>query len=257
MNPLHLPHETHGPVPLVMLHGLFGSGANFRTVAKRLAADRAVHCLDLRNHGNAPWDDEHTYPAMAADVVAWLDRMGLKKVDLLGHSMGGKAAMVAALHAPERIRQLIVVDIAPVTYTHTLTGYTQAMLDVDLNTAKTRGDVDRSLAETINEPAIRAFLLQNLKRSDAGLRWRIHLQALLRHGGAIGGFPDFNATVYEGPSLFLHGDRSNYIRKQHTQTIRALFPHARLQEVSDCGHWVHAEQPEAFLQTVASFLDHP
>lgn len=257
MTPLHLPHEIHGPVPLVMLHGLFGSGANFRTVAKRLAADRPVYCLDLRNHGSAPWGDEHTYPAMAADVVTWLDRMGLEKVDLLGHSMGGKAAMVVALQVLKRIRKLVLVDIAPVSYAHTLTGYTQAMLDVDLGTAKTRSEVDRSLAKTIDEPVIRAFLLQNLKRSDTGLYWRINLQALLEYGNAISAFPDFNGATYEGPSLFLHGDRSDYIQKRHTEAIRSLFPNTQLREVADCDHWVHAEQPEAFLQAVSSFLDHP
>lgn len=254
MPPLPLPHETHGPIPLVMLHGLFGSGTNFRSVAKRLASDRNVHCLDLRNHGAAPWDNEHTYPAMAADVIAWLDRMGLKQVDLLGHSMGGKVAMTLALEAPQRVRRLIVVDIAPVTYAHSLAGYAQAMLDADLETAKTRRDVDQQLAQTIPEPGIRSFLLQNLKPAETGFAWRLHLAALLRHMDAIGAFPDGNGQTYAGDSLFLHGDRSDYVRREYETAILSRFPQARLQEVADCGHWIHAEQPEVFIQAVAAFI---
>ena len=255
MRPLPLPHETHGPTPLIMLHGLFGSGTNFRSVAKRLATRRNVHCPDLRNHGNAPWDAEHTYPALAADVLAWMDRMGLKRADLLGHSMGGKVAMALALEAPARVRRLIVVDIAPVTYAHSLADYARAMLAVDLGALQTRRDADRILATTIPESGIRSFLLQNLKPTATGWAWRIHLRALLAHMRDIGAFPNFGDKSYSGDSLFLHGARSDYVRKEHEEAIFARFPQARLQAVADSGHWVHAEQPEVFFRVVSGFFE--
>ena len=257
MQTVSLPHEVHSSTPLVMLHGLFGSGTNFRGVAKQLATrrmGRMVYCLDLRNHGEAPWNECHTYPSLAADVIAWMDGAGLAKVDLLGHSMGGKVAMSVALTAPERIGKLVVVDIAPVTYEHSMAEYAEAMMGVDLDAMRTRRDVDRILAATIAQPAIRAFLLQNLKRSEAGFRWRVNLGALLEHMGDIGSFPAFPGRVFPEPTLFLHGDRSDYVLPEYGRAIHRFFPEAQIHKVEDSGHWVHAEQPEAFLRAVQRFI---
>ncbi|MGB0721324.1 MAG: alpha/beta fold hydrolase [Gammaproteobacteria bacterium] len=250
-----LPHEQHGASPLVMLHGLFGSATNFRSVAKRLSAKRPVYCLDLRNHGNADWEDDHTYPAMAADVINWMDTQCLDRVDLLGHSMGGKVAMATALTEPSRIRRLVSVDIAPVKYRSSLGEYVEVMHGIDLGSMKSRADVDKAMAEAIPEQGIRAFLLQNLKRGDQGMQWRINLEALQANMAAIAAYPDFGARSFDNPTLMLHGGRSDYVLERHKVAIYALFPRARIKTIDDAGHWVHAERPEQFVTEVEDFLD--
>jgi pimeloyl-ACP methyl ester carboxylesterase len=195
------------------------------------------------------------YPAMAGDVLDLLDRNGFDHAALLGHSMGGKVAMWLALEQPRRVERLIVVDIAPVAYRHTLLHYVEAMRAVDLAAATRRADVDAALAASIPEPPIRAFLLQNLVQDGGRFAWRINLDTIGADMETITGFPEVAAgRRYDGPALFLAGERSDYVRPGHHDRIRDLFPNAVIETVADAGHWVHAEQPERVIERVSAFL---
>lgn len=241
--------------PVAILHGLFGSGRNWRSVAQQLAARHRVITFDLRNHGASSWAGEMSYGEMADDVTASLRARGIAHAVLLGHSMGGKVAMMAALLHPAEIDRLLVVDIAPADNPPTLLTYVRAMRAVDLSGAKRRSVVDDQLAEAIPDPAERAFLLQNLVIGNGAARWRLNLAAIEREFGRIVGFPDILAgTAYTGPALFVAGGRSNFVQPEHEPLIRRLFPQARIVRIAGAGHWVHAEQPQAFLEAAGPFL---
>jgi len=244
---------------LVILHGLFGNGRNWSAIAKRLARDGwVVLTPDLRNHGASPWDDTMTYPAMAADVRDMVSRESpTQPAVIIGHSMGGKAAMRLALDSPDQTRALVVVDAAPVTYRHDLAHLAQALRALPLATLRRRSEADTALADRVPDPAVRAFLLQNLDISgDGPPRWRPNLDVLIDSMDAIAGWPETPPGVrYDGPTLILAGGRSDYVRPSHAEAITALFPAARQETVPDAGHWVHAEQPEAFLSAVTRFLE--
>lgn len=233
--------------PLLIAHGLFGSARNWGVVAKRLSEDRIVTTVDMRNHGESPWFDVHRYPNMAEDLAGAIAGQS----DVLGHSMGGKAAMLLALNRPEKVRKLIVADIAPVAYTHTQTPLIEAMREVDLGLVETRGDADRQLQMTINDPGVRAFLLQSLDVKKR--RWRLNLDVLADEMDHIVGFPEVTGT-FDGPTLFLSGANSDYVRQTHRERIRALFPAARFAKIPGVGHWLHAEKPREFEAAVSAFL---
>jgi pimeloyl-ACP methyl ester carboxylesterase len=258
--PLNRSVTGDGP-PLVILHGLFGSGRNWNAIAGRLAPRGwRVITPDLRNHGASPWHDATDYPAMAADLRALLDEEAPGRPAVLcGHSMGGKAVLRLALESPERVRALIAVDVAPVAYRHGLEAYAQAMLDVPLADVRRRADADAVLADTIPEPGIRAFLLQNLElpgRDGGTARWRLNLRTLIDGMADITGWPNPPAGArYDGPTLFLAGGASDYVRPAHQDAIRALFPAARVETIAGAGHWVHAEQPDATVEALGAFLD--
>src|SRR5215471_4263483 len=241
--------------PLAILHGLFGSGRNWRSIAQQLAARHRIFAFDLRNHGASRWADRMSYGEMVEDLRASLRVRGIAHTSLLGHSMGGKVAMLAALLYPGKVDRLVVVDIAPVQSPPTLLAYVRAMRTADLHGVTRRGDVDAQLAETVHDPAERAFLLQNLIIDEGIARWRLNLDAIEREFPEIVGFPPLPAgTAYNGPTLFVAGARSDHIRPEHEPGIRRLFPQARIARIEGAGHWVHAEQPQAFLQAVEAFL---
>jgi esterase len=243
-----------GP-PLAILHGLFGSGRNWRSVAQHLAAGHRVLTFDLRNHGASPWADGMSYGEMVEDLRASFRARGIDHAALVGHSMGGKVAMLMALLHSAEVDRLVVVDIAPAVNPPNLRPYIRAMRAVDLRGVKRRSEVDVALAGAIPDPAERAFLLQNLVIDENAARWRLNLEAIERGFSQILGFPDLPVgTAYRGPALFIAGARSNYIQVEHEPGIRQLFPRARIMRIEDAGHWVHAEQPQAFLQTIAPFL---
>jgi esterase len=243
-----------GP-PVAILHGLFGSGRNWRSIAQQLAARHHVVAFDLRNHGASPWAEGMSYSEMADDVRASLRSLGVERFALLGHSMGGKVAMLMALLKPAEVDRLAVVDIAPAPNPPTLLGYVRAMGAADLRGITRRGEVDVQLASAIPDPAERAFLLQNLAIDNGHAHWRLNLEAIEREFPRIGGFPELPAgTAYDGPTLFVAGGRSGYIQPEHEPAIRQLFPQAQIIRIEGAGHWVHAEQPQAFLQIVAPFL---
>lgn len=242
--------------PLVILHGLFGSARNWTTLARRFAEDRPVLCADLRNHGDSPWADAMDYPTLAADVAALIERRGLDRPDIFGHSMGGKAAMRLALDNPDALSRLIILDIAPIEYTDRHSDYVQAMQAVPVAKLSRRAEADPYLAETVPEAPLRAFLLQNLATSDGALAWRINLDAIAAAMADLVGWPDVpDGTTFDGPALFMRGEASNYIRDRGEAAIRRLFPTATLDIIPGAGHWAHAEKPEAVFDRVTAFLN--
>jgi pimeloyl-ACP methyl ester carboxylesterase len=243
-----------GP-PLLILHGLFGSGRNWSSLAQRLAASHQVFALDARNHGASPWPDSMSYADMTEDVQAFQAARGLGRAAVIGHSMGGKTAMLWALHHPTAVERLVVVDVAPVAYAPALAAYVRAMREVDLAGVSRRAEVDAQLAGTVTSPAERAFLLQNLVLEGGQARWRLNLPVLERFMPEISGFPEPAAGVsFAGPALFIAGERSSYVRPEHQPAIERIFPNSRIVRVPEAGHWLHAERPDAFLALVMPFL---
>lgn len=241
--------------PLLILHGLFGSGRNWSTPAQRLGAQRHVFALDARNHGASPWADSMTYADMTEDVQAFQAARGLGAAAVIGHSMGGKTAMLLALNHAEAVERLVIVDVAPVTYPPALAAYVRAMRAVDLAGVSRRAEVDAQLAGAIPSQAERAFLLQNLVLEGGQARWRLNLPVLDRFMAEISGFPEpATSASFAGPALFVAGERSTYVRPEHRPAIERLFPQARIVQVPAAGHWVHAENPDAFLALVMPFL---
>jgi pimeloyl-ACP methyl ester carboxylesterase len=253
---VRLAYETYGDgEPVVVMHGLFGSARNWRTVAERLGDGYRVYAVDLRNHGRSPWTEDMDYGLLAEDLAAFLDDRGLERAALIGHSLGGKTAMTLALEDPGRVDRLVVVDIAPVPYQESLLNYVDAAADVQLDGVARRAEVDEDLSGLIPDPWIRQFILMNLEPDDGGLRWRINLAALQRAATPLTDFRPRRRQPFAGPALFVAGGRSGYIRRSYEPTIRELFPKAEIVEVADAGHEVHAEQPERFIEAVRGFLD--
>lgn len=253
---LDLSHEVAGAgPPLIILHGLFGSARNWRAVAKGLADSHRVWTLDLRNHGESPWDDEMSYETMAGDIQAFMGRHGLEGAAVMGHSMGGKVAMTLALTKPEIVGRLIVVDIAPVQRPPDLRSYVRAMAEIDLSAIRRRAEVGELLAPTVDDRSVRAFLLQNLVMADGAARWRLNLEAIDRQMEVIGGFPEqLLDHQYEGPTHFITGALSAYVKPEHRDIVLRLFPAVTMSVIAGAGHWVHAEKPESFLRAVRRFL---
>ena len=241
-----------GP-PVALLHGLFGAAGNFAAVARCLAETRRVIAFDLRNHGVSPHDPAMSYAAMAEDVLDSLAGLGVQEAALVGHSMGGKVAMRAALLRPDRVSRLLVADIAPVRYEPAFRGIADAMLAVPLRPGLSRAEADAALRSAVPDPAVRGFLLQNL-RPGPSPAWRIGLREI---AAGLPGIEDWDAppgAQYPGPVLVLRGERSDYVRPEHRPAIRALFPAARFMTLRDAGHWLHADAPDAFVEVVQAFL---
>lgn len=238
--------------PLLVAHGLFGSARNWGAIARRLAHDRQVVTVDMRNHGDSPRSPEHSYLAMAGDLAETVAAHG-GRADVLGHSMGGKAAMMLALTEPSLVNRLVVADIAPVEYGHSQMPYVRAMQAVDLSAVNRRSDADAGLAAHVPEPSLRAFLLQSLAVEEGRARWKLNLEALAAQMPAIMTFPAVQAS-FGGPTLFLTGARSDYVRPEHWPRIRTLFPAARHETLAAAGHWLHADAPAAFVAAVGGFL---
>ena len=237
-------YGTDGPA-LLIAHGLFGSARNWGAIARRRSRSRTVTVPDMRNHGASPWTDSQSYHDMAGDLDP------LAGGDVIGHSMGGKAAMALALTRPDRVRRLIVADIAPVAYTHSHAHLIDAMRRLDPGAVGSRGEADRLLADSVEDPAVRAFLLQSLDLKAR--RWMLNLDVLGREMDRITGWPDIDG-IYEGPTLFLSGGASDYVRREHRDGIRAQFPAAKFASIPGAGHWLHAERPHDFIAAVEAFF---
>ena len=247
--------ETGTGEPLVILHGLFGSKRNWSSIAGTLAGHRRVITADMRNHGESPWDDHHDYHALADDVARLIETKVGGPATVLGHSMGGKAAMMLAVTRPDLVKRLIVVDIAPARSISSPLLLVKAMRRVPLETLSRRAEVDAVLAEVIPDLAVRGFLAQNVVSEPTGLRWSVNLDAIERNGESIVGFPDIPpGLTFTKPTLFIAGGRSEYLRPEHRHTIERLFPAATIETIPDAGHWVHAEAPGPFLGAVNRFL---
>lgn len=245
-----------GVAPLIILHGLFGTGRNWEGIARRMSARRPVITLDLPNHGRSTWVADIDYEGMARAVSGFLASQGIERAVAMGHSMGGKTAMTLALIQPQLVTSLIVIDIAPVPYDHTNRHYIDALMNLPVDRIATRADADAALMDDISDPGLRAFLLTNLERSGNGFEWRINLEGLGECLSALLSFPASDKVDdYLGPALFVGGETSDYILPEHEMVIRQMFPNARITVVAGAGHWVHADKPEALLATVEGFLD--
>ena len=247
---LHYNEFGEGPA-LLIAHGLYGSAKNWGVIAKRLSDIRRVIVVDMRNHGDSPRFDTHSYPEMAADLAEVIDHIG-EPMDVIGHSMGGKASMALALNHPDKLRSLIVADIAPVSYTHTQKQFIEAMQAVDLTNVTRRAQASEQLAQQGVEPALQSFFTQSL--DIAGKRWKLHFDPLVADMDKIVSFPQINGE-FNGPSLFLSGGNSDYVLPEHRPTIKALFPKARFAKIPQAGHWLHAEKPREFETAIRVFLD--
>ena len=256
---------------VVFVHGLFGQGKNWTTIARGLADSHRVTLVDLPNHGHSPWTDRVDYLDMAELVATELEQLG-EPVTLVGHSMGGKVAMQLALRRPELLRALVVVDIAPVSYPPTggrtddpdeeaspFAAYIDAMRALDVDRLTTRDEADAALRDAVPSRMVRSFLLQSLVReglrTDGGWRWRLNLELLDRDLGELRGFPAPPVgAAFDGPVLWIAGANSTYVLDEDRPHMDALFPATRLVRIKKAGHWVHSEQPEVFLETLRRFL---
>ncbi|WP_418062717.1 alpha/beta fold hydrolase [Pimelobacter simplex] len=245
---------------VVFLHGLFGQGKNWTGIAKQLAERHRVLLVDLPHHGRSPWPERFDFAEVAAQVVDTLPDD--EPVTLVGHSLGGKVAMVLALLHPERVARLVVADISPVDYeaSREFPGYIEAMRDLDLSQVERRADAERLLEPAVPDPVVRSFLLQNLRRdaaAPAGWSWQANLEVLDRDLPVISSWPaDELAAVapYDGPVLWLAGGRSDYVRPAYDAAMDRWFPRNRKVTLKDTGHWLHSERPELFLEVLKRFL---
>ena len=258
---------------VVFVHGLFGQGKNWTTIAKGLTDRYRVALIDLPNHGHSPWTDRVDYLDMAELLATELEHLG-EPVTLVGHSMGGKVAMQLALRRPELLRALVVVDVSPSDYpvrggrtddpdeeASPFGDYIAAMRALDLDGLENRAQADEALQAAVPSRMVRSFLLQSLVRegvgsADGGWRWRLNLEALERDLGALRGFPEPpEGATFDGPVLWIAGANSTYVLPEDRPRMDALFPSTRLVRIKNAGHWVHSEQPEIFLEAIRRFLD--
>lgn len=240
--------------PLVLLHGLFGMGDNLASVDRALAEQFTVYRLDLPNHGRSPWSETMTIGSMAQAVQAFIEQQGLGQVHLLGHSLGGKVAMQLALQQPQLVNRLVVADIAPVAYSGNHDAVFAGINAVDLASLASRRDAEAVLAEYIEEPGVRLFIVKNLYRDQAGkFSWRMNVAGLLSNYENLRA-ANTGPQAFAGPTLFIKGALSNYIVEDYRAEIMALFPNAQLKIIQDTGHWLHAEKPEQFNRIVKQFL---
>jgi len=245
-------HDSPGAAsPLVIAHGLFGSGRNWGVIARRLADRGPVLASDMRNHGDSPRGATNSYEDMAADLAEVIEAEGAQ-VDLCGHSMGGKAAMVLALTRPELLRRVVIADIAPKAYSHSQNHLIAAMRQVDLAAVESRGDADAMLAPHVAEKGLRAFLLQSL--DVKARRWKLNLDVLEAEMSTVTGWPGTTGR-FDGPALFLTGAESDYVSRDDREVIRDLFPKARFAALPGAGHWLHADRPREFEAALRVFLD--
>lgn len=243
-------NETTKAPPLVIAHGLFGSARNWGVIGKRMASRGDVIAPDMRNHGLSFWSPNHSYDEMAQDLADVIDANCGGQADLVGHSMGGKAAMMLALRHPDKLRRLVVADIAPVAYTHSQQSMIDAMRRVDPAVVKDRAEAKALMG--VENAAVAAFLLQSLDLKAK--KWRVNLDALQHEMPKILSFPELDGQ-FEGPVLFLSGAASTYVLPAYRSRIKALFPRAYFAKIPKAGHWLHAEEPRKFEAALRSFLD--
>ena len=236
--------------PVMIVHGLYGSGRNWGVIAKRLSDQFFVITVDLRNHGDSPWLDTHNYHVMADDLVEVIKSLNIKP-NIIGHSMGGKAAMVLALKHPNLVRNLIIADIAPVKYEHDQSQFIEAMQKVDLSKVEKRSDATLALSKFVEDKSLQNFFTQSL--DIKAKRWKLNLKVLRSEMSEILSFPKIESE-FSGHSLFLKGEKSDYIKSEHRKLIKSLFTKARFATFKEAGHWLHAEKPREFESAARLFF---
>ena len=249
LNYIHYPSTKSNKTPLLIVHGLYGSARNWGVISKRLSDEREIFAIDQRNHGDSQWCETQSYFDMAGDLQEFLEHFGSMAV--LGHSMGGKAAMALSILKPSLVEKLVIADIAPVSYFHDNTQYNRAMKNVKLDKLATRADAIIQLAESVPEPELRSFFAQSIDLKNK--RWKLNLDVLESEMEKIISFPQLSGK-FEKVSLFLSGALSNYLQITHRPTIKKLFPKAKFAKIPNAGHWLHAEKPREFEAAVRTFL---
>lgn len=248
--------ETGAGQPLIILHGLFGTSDNWVTIARKLGENFRVLTPDLRNHGHSPHSPVFDFPALEDDLLEFIETHELEHPVLVGHSLGGKTAMLFALHQPERVSKLVVVDISPRRYPRNSEheSLIRAMQAVDLPAARNRGDVEKSLAQSVKSTRILQFLMKNTYRDENGkIGWRLNLKALGDNLQSV--FEEVDVPgKYDGPALFIRGALSPYITDEDIPLIKMKFPGAAIRTVPNASHWVHADAPGEFYEILRSFL---
>jgi esterase len=242
-----------GP-PVVLLHGLFGAARNLGVIARALSEGARVFSLDLRNHGDSPHGAAMDFGTMATDVAETMQSLGLSRASIVGHSLGGKTAMTLALTRPELVERLVVMDIAPVNYSHDYDDYVAAMQAIDLHPGLARHEADAALAPVVEAPPMRAFLLNNLVLG-ATPHWRIGLKEIAEAMPDMLRWDDPPAMQpFTGPTLFLRGGDSHYVQPEADAVIARLFPHAERETVAGASHWLHADKPQQVIASLKGFL---
>ena len=250
----YLPNKDSA-MPLVIVPGLFGSTTNWRGLGRKLGEHLPVIVVDQRNHGKSPHADSNNYFDMASDLLEFIDYQGIDRINLCGHSMGGKVAMVFSLLYPQRVESLVVLDIAPTEYVHSHAPYLEKMMSIELKSLESRSAADKKLIEAIPDTSTRLFLLQSLVGSRGSFEWRLNLPVLLRDMPKITSFPsELSELSNRVQSLFISGEQSNYLTEANHSQILEYFPSASFMAISSAGHWLHAEQPQAVLMALLNFL---
>ncbi|NBV14719.1 MAG: alpha/beta fold hydrolase [Sphingobacteriia bacterium] len=240
--------------PLLILHGLFGSLDNWISLGRRYGTFRKTYLIDQRNHGKSPHTEQHGYPEMAEDLLTFMDQQEISSAAWLGHSMGGKTVMEAALQAPDRCSALIVADMAPVVYRRHHDEIITALEAVPLNEIQNRAEAEAILTPLLPDVGVRQFLLKNLDRTTEGKYvWKMNLPVLKKeYDFIVKEIP--RERKYSGPTLFIKGGNSNYIKDAYLPEMQELFPNMELITLPGIGHWVHAEAPDDFFQITSNFL---
>lgn len=241
--------------PFLILHGYFGMGDNWKSLANQFGEHFEMHLIDQRNHGRSFHADDFDYELLAEDVYNYIEHHDLEKVILLGHSMGGKTAMLFAVEYPELVDKLIIADISPRYYQPHHNEILKGLSSIDFSIQTTRKLVDEKLAELIPEIGVRSFLLKNVYWREKGvLDFRFNLQSLTENNSEVGkALPSF--TTFEGDALFLAGGNSGYITENEVPIVKAHFPKAQIETIPKAGHWLHADNPKMFYELVMGFLN--
>ncbi len=237
---------------LIILHGVFGMSDNWQTLGKTWSQHYQVHLLDMRNHGRSPHSDEFNYAVMSDDLLEYMDDHNLKSAHILGHSMGGKIAMLFAVLNEERVRKLIIADIAPKLYPPHHQDILEALHALPVHEFSSRSEAAKSFS--ISDEGTRQFLLKNLYWKEKNmLDWRFNLEVISREINEVGEQLPAQA-IFHGPCLFIRGGQSGYVTDEDIDEIESHFPHAKIETLANAGHWLHADQPKEFLEKVSEFL---
>lgn len=241
--------------PLIILHGFLGMGDNWKTLAKQFSESNfEIHLVDQRNHGRSFHSNAFDYELMAEDLKIYCETNNLEDIILLGHSMGGKTAMLFASKYPELVNKLIVADISPRYYPVHHDAILEGLSQLDFSQIKTRGEADKALSNYVTDIGTRMFLLKNLYWVEKGqLGLRINLEVLKENVSEVGEALPIHA-IFEKDTLFLRGDRSEYIAEADEALIHRHFPNSKIITISNAGHWLHAENPKDFYNSVINFV---